>query len=315
MRVRGTLRPGCLRGRLQALTTATLKGNAVLGRYRNVVWLIGDGRSGTTWIQELLCWSRRYRMMYEPFHPTSGPAAEIFTPNLFVHPNDRDPQKLAMAADVFAGRYFHPNVDRDNRRMLYHGVVIKDIFAHLFAAWVITNFSHVKPVLIVRNPFEVALSKCRRQDWVWMTDARDFLHQRHLVDDCLEPFVELILESEKDFIHQQVLIWSIIHFVLFRHIDARRVHLLRYEDVVEDPIGEIQRLQEFVSYTGELPPRPIDRRRLELPSRGSEGRAQAASADTRDWAERLSTKQIDAGVRVLDRFGLVAFASLDNGPQ
>lgn len=291
--------------------SATLKVNATLGRYRNVLWIIGDGRSGTTWIQELLCWSRRYRMMYEPFHPSSGHAAEIFTPNLFVHPNDRDPTKLAIAADVFSGRYVHPNVDRDNKHVFYRGIVVKDIFAHLFAPWAVAHFPHVKPILVVRNPFDVALSKHGRQDWVWTTDAREFLFQQPLLESCLEPYVDVILDSPDDFIHQQVLVWSIMHFVLFRYVDASRVYFLRYEDVVENPRSELRRLQIFASCPGERPPRPITCRRLARPSRGSSERRQRSTQDVTPWFDRLSTAQIEQGLQTLDRFGLLSFAGLD----
>jgi hypothetical protein len=194
---------------------------------------------------ELLCWSWRYRMMYEPFHPASGVTSQHFSPNLYLRPGEQDVDRYAVATSVFAGNYYHPNVDRDNRRLLHRCIVAKDIFAHLFAAWVAAHFPHIRTVLVLRNPFEVALSKRDRQNWVWMTDATCFLEQAQLVADHLDPYVDLIRAASRDFVLQQILIWSVMHFVLFRQFAAERLFCIRYEEILASPQEEIQRLQAF----------------------------------------------------------------------
>ena len=37
--------------------------------YKEVIWLIGDVRSGTTWVSNLINHENKYRTMFEPFHP------------------------------------------------------------------------------------------------------------------------------------------------------------------------------------------------------------------------------------------------------
>ena len=46
--------------------------------YRRSVYLAGDGRSGTTWISEIINCDNRYRYMFEPFHPSFVPLASHF---------------------------------------------------------------------------------------------------------------------------------------------------------------------------------------------------------------------------------------------
>ena len=35
---------------------------------KNVVFISGVGRSGTTWLTELINYNHRYRILFEPFH-------------------------------------------------------------------------------------------------------------------------------------------------------------------------------------------------------------------------------------------------------
>jgi hypothetical protein len=66
------------------------------------------------------------------------------------------------------------------------------VFANLFAYHLCQRFPNVKPALLIRKPFEVALSKHKKSNWNWTTDPRDFLKQPQLVEDYLQPFAELI---------------------------------------------------------------------------------------------------------------------------
>src|SRR5688572_637852 len=56
---------------------AILAANYRLGNYRERLWLIGDGRSGTTWAANLLNHRGRYRQLFEPFHPQMVSAASF----------------------------------------------------------------------------------------------------------------------------------------------------------------------------------------------------------------------------------------------
>lgn len=292
------------------IRSAALRGNTYLRRYQTVIWVLGDGRSGTTWIQELLCWSWRYRMMYEPFHPASGVTSQHFGANLYLRPGEQDMDRITLAAKIFSGAYYHPNVDRDNVRLLYRGIVVKDIFAHMFAAWVAARLPNIRPILIVRNPFEVALSKSERRDWLWMTDARKFLDQPHLVEDHLEPYVDMINVATQDFVLQQVLIWSVMHFVLLRQFSATPLFCVRYEDVLASPETEISRLQAFVAESDDREPRTLNEKRISRPSRGSTRRTAERVADLSSRTSKLSRLQLHSGLQILDAFGLTEFAGL-----
>ena len=152
------------------LRPVVLTGNQQLGRYADVVWLFGSGRSGTTWVSDMLNYKRGYREMIEPFRPLLIDDMRFLVLNQYVRPGSAFPQLDNVAARVFSGRFTHPDADSASKRLLYNGLLIKDVFANLFAYHLCQRFPHVKPALLIRNPFEVALSKHKKRDWNWTTD-------------------------------------------------------------------------------------------------------------------------------------------------
>ena len=52
------------------LRSTVMAANYYLGSYQDAIWLVGEARSGTTWVSDLINWDKRYREMFEPFHPT-----------------------------------------------------------------------------------------------------------------------------------------------------------------------------------------------------------------------------------------------------
>ena len=159
-----------------------MSANRRRGNFRDAIWLFGDGRSGTTWVSELINWDRSYREMFEPFHPKKIRRMRGMRLHQYIRPGDSDHPFLRRASDVFSGRFSSPRVDHANWSLSYRGLLIKDIFANLLAGWAAQQFPAVKMVLLIRNPFAVALSKSKRRRWSWLTDPSELLAQPELVD-------------------------------------------------------------------------------------------------------------------------------------
>ena len=60
------------------------------GDFSKTIWLVGDGRSGTTWIANLLNADNSYREMFEPFHPQKVPQAKQFEENMYIAPKTKN---------------------------------------------------------------------------------------------------------------------------------------------------------------------------------------------------------------------------------
>ena len=296
-----------------------LAGNSYLGRYRDVVWLIGDGRSGTTWVSSLINYQQYYREMFEPFHPRVLQRTEAFEPNRYIRSDDQHEAFRRIAAEIFSGRLTHERVDRDSRAALYRGLLIKDIFANLFAFWARHRFPHLKVVLLLRNPFAVAVSKLRKQRWFWTTDPLDLLHQRDLYDDFLRPFEALIrtVGSRNDYIQNQILIWSILNWVPLVQFRADELHVVFYEHVLAAPDHEVAQIMRHVRPHDRAPSVTIPLTIVRKPSRVTAAASPllTGTSPIESWKSELTPAQIDAGFAILSHFGLDTIYPLDSMPN
>lgn len=133
--------------------------NYHLGNYKEAIWLVSDGRSGSTWLSDLINSDRAYRELFEPFHPHIVNKARHFALFQYLRPEDTNSPAGEFLRLVFSGKFKHLRSDVSKPRLFYKGLLVKDIFAHLLMPWVNQNISHVKKILLIRNPFAVALSK------------------------------------------------------------------------------------------------------------------------------------------------------------
>jgi len=296
-----------------------LAANYYFGQYREVVWLIGDGRSGTTWVSSLINHQHRYREMFEPFHSRVLERTNGFLPNQYIRPDDPREAFRNVAAAVFSGRLTHSRVDADTRSALYKGLLIKDIFANLFACWALQRFPDLRILLLLRNPFAVAVSKLHKRQWSWTINPLDLLNQTDLYEDYLHPFEALIrrISSRNDYIQNQILIWSILNYVPLRQFRTDQLHVVFYEDVCVSPDDEVSRImrhirphdaEQRVTIPVEVvrkPSRVTDRDRM-LPT---------GASPIDSWRHELTPAQIDAGLAILAHFsldGLYRFESMPN---
>ncbi len=293
---------------LKPVRDVSLHANRLLDNYEEVIWLIGDGRSGTTWVADLLNHDRRYREMFEPFHPQHVDEMSFLTPHLYVRPNEPHVQLEKIAADVFSGTFTHPVVDSANQSRLYSGLLIKDIFANLFAHWASARFPDLKIILLIRNPFSVALSKHKKKDWYWVTDPMLLLTQKRLYEDYLHPFERLIRETSNsgDYILRQILIWSIINYVPLRQFMPGQLHIMFYEEMYADPENQVSAALRFIKNTNVNCHVTLDEEIVRKPSRvvSKDSSLFSGTSPVTSWKNELTTRQIDAGLNILDAFGL-----------
>jgi len=275
------------------------------GSKKEIIWIVGDGRSGSTWLQEMINYDNKYRYMFEPFHPLTAEEIQEIGYYKYIRPEYKDEAFYNLASKVFSGKFYHPRVIRGGRSQSRH-LLIKDIFGNLLIKWVCRYFPRIKKILIMRHPFATALSKQKLKDWDWMTEPVQFFDQPELFQDWLKPYEELI-RNTKSFFEKQVLIWSIVHFIPLRQLDRREIYLVFYEQLCSHPENELKRLQSYLygfDREEDLDPKLIEK--IKEPSFTS----RADSAINRGgnlcdvWRDELSDSEIDKGVEILRAFGL-----------
>lgn len=277
--------------------------NRILGRFDDVVWILGEGRSGTTWATSLLDPPGRLRVVFEPFHPHRTPElADLAGPYAYARPGDRHPRLEAVVDKIFSGRLLSPRTMPREKRWLYDGLVVKDIFANLIAAWTVSLHPEIRPVLLLRHPIAVAKSKLALDDWFWFREPVDLLADEALLEDHLSPF-EAVIHDARTQLEKYVALWCISTLIPLKMMQPEQLVVIHYEVLRSDPHGEAARLatrlgrpdpdQSMVELVAQRPSRT---------SRSHEGVQQVARTD--DLTEGIEPIAFQRAMGILDRFGL-----------
>ena len=280
------------------------------------IWLLGDGRSGTTWVANLINHHRRYRTLFEPFHPTKVAEMSFLKANEYVSIGTKYPALEIAVSRVFEGQIDHSRVTSSTSIQGHHGILSKDIFANLFAPWACDECPSIKPILLLRNPFAVALSKQKKSNWTWHNDPRELLNQPLLKQDVLAAVESLIHETlvKNDPFLEQILFWSIINYVPLTQFAKGALHVMFYENIYLDPGAEIHQLQKFTTLDDAI---ELDHRIVHRASKASDTQSNVVigRSPLNLWQTELTKQQISGGLKILDGFGLAELYSDDVMPN
>jgi len=276
--------------------------NHSLKKYNKILWLIGDGRSGTTWVSNLINHDQYFREMFEPFHPEFIEEMSCLQSHLYLRPNDINENFQSVANEVFKGKLWNKRIDQDNSVGIYKGLLIKDIFGNLFSNWVYQNYPDIQMTLLVRNPFAVVPSKYDRKDWGWATDPFILFNQDQLREDYLLEFEDLMCEvkSEDNYILKQILIWSIIHYVPFKQFKSNQLHVMFYENIFQNTQEEMRNLSKFIN----KPFTYLSDDFIKKPSKVAGENIIKGNSPINSWMNKIPASTIDKGMHILEQFGL-----------
>jgi hypothetical protein len=265
------------------------------GDHRNSVFLAGTGRSGTTWLSDVINHRGGYRYVFEPFHPSKVQALAHFRTRQYLRPDDRRETFLGPARRVLTGGLRDPWTDRFHRGFLPRRRLIKDIRANLLLGWLGANFPGMPIVLLLRHPCAVVASRLALG---WRDNLFGTMEQEDLVEDFLSPMETRIRAARDDF-ERHLFLWCIDNHVPMRQFEPGGIHLAFYENLLIHPKAELRRLFAFLGEDFD------DRayRNLERPSPLSRNNApENPSVD--GWCHRVSGRRLKEAVEILSLFGL-----------
>lgn len=270
------------------------------GDHTKSVFVCGSGRSGTTWLFDVLNFDRSYRPMIEPFTRGLVPICRAFSPRQYVRPESADPTYLEPATAIFTGAVRHAFIDQATPPMIVHRRLIKDVRTTLMLKWARDHFPGMPILYILRHPCAVALS---RQKLGWRTDLdRAFLDQPDLVNRHLQPFVDVVGKASSTF-ERHLIDWCVENFVPLAELAHRNVHIAFYENLCADPESELRKIYAYLGRP--FPPAVLDS--LHLPSKSPKTDT-TTFADTRDvvgkWREQITADDRATAARVTKLFGL-----------
>jgi len=276
--------------------------------YHRTVFLAGTGRSGTTWVANIINYSNSYRLMFEPFNPNAVDIVGHFRYRQYLRPENKDPRYLEPANTILSGLVRNEWIDRLNRKVIARKRLVKDIRAHHLLKWIKSNFPEIPIILLLRHPCAVAHSKMKLE---WDTQIEEFLSQDELVEDFLTPFKNEI-ENVQTVFEKHIIQWCIENFVPLTQFEDDEIHFAFYENFCRNPEYELDRLFTFLNeaydssiYDAVRRPSPLSRKQS----------AVFIGDDlVESWKRHIKDKQIHRSVEILSWFGLDSIYSDDPMP-
>lgn len=297
--------------RFHPLFNLLIRGVTLFREYdvSDAMLLAGTGRSGTTWIAEILCAAPGVHMIYEPFYAATSP--EIWEHGLdsgiYLAPDAHAPRQYEYIHDLLSGKKIKSNHLNDYRGI--SGLIgarrflVKCIHGNRLLPWIEHHFD-IPTVLVIRHPCAVIASQMKYSNG-WGDDLRHRVESGSIREKMRSgewPYMPGSLFEELDDrlggladriqTFEQFLTFKWIGDVLVpsRTLSPNR-YVTTYEKFVTDGRSEIERL---FAHVGESVPDSAYER-LEKPSRTTQEYSNIAKGKNplTTWRRHLSEKQID----------------------
>jgi hypothetical protein len=284
--------------------------------YKNSVFLAGVGRSGTTWLSDIINYDGEYRYMHEPFHPYRVRLVRDFQYIQYLRPENRNSCYLEPARAILSGRLRNMWTDSDNKKIFARRRLIKDIRANLLLKWIHANFPGIPIILLFRHPCAIANSWLKlgwgKEDLGITTDIEICLSQEELVEDFLKPFSELMQNAKSEFV-KHIFFWCMQYYVPLKQFKDGEIHLCFYENLCENPHEEIKKLFDFLG-------NKFDEKVLcTLRTPSSVSRKDSAivkgTSLIDSWRTQVTDQDLEKALDILKLFGLDEIYSDDSMPN
>ncbi|GAB2175817.1 sulfotransferase [Dongia sp. agr-C8] len=275
----------------------------------------GSGRSGTTWVGQVLGSISHYRLMFEPFHCRETRVIHDWHWRQYVRPDDQRSTYVDPASLILSGRVHSHWIDRLNGEVFPRGRLIKDIRIQLLLPWMHKTFPEIPIAIVTRHPCAVALS---RMALGWQTSLDTFLQQEELVDDYLSPFVAEMERAEDEF-DKNLILWCAENYVPMRYFSRRDtaspapapgnpVYIARYEDICADPEAGFARLADYFGWRISEESKALMKRPSAMTAKHSAILSGGNPGES--WRNKITDRQRASARRLLETFQLTHLYSV-----
>jgi hypothetical protein len=262
------------------------------------VIIAGVGRSGTTWLSNIINCDNKYRYIFEPFNSREVKLAEPFKNKLYLRPDDHQPQYVKPATDIINGNVRNKFTDAINRNFLVKKRLIKAIRMNLSLKWLNSLFPEIPIIFLLRHPCAVAHSQIQLK---WGATIENFLQQKPLVEDFLHPFKQQFDDASTLF-ERHIVAWCVENYVPLKQFKAGQLHLVFYENLCTDPASELEKIFTFLNTR----PSTKSLNVITKPSNLSRDNSAINTGQdlTATYKTKLSADQIKKATKILQAFGL-----------
>jgi hypothetical protein len=231
------------------------------------IFVLGFGRSGTTWISDVISKVTGQLILFEPFHPSvtefsrEFSYASISNDNsslLWTYLQDVMEKKhrkmwlmrnhIPVTLDVVSGSFLNEIWERCDV------IGFKEVRANFMISWLCQYFD-CKVVYIVRHPCAVVSSILKRTnfwEFGWPETYIEFLnkslysHDAKVADSSIPQSYYYIINSAESYIDKIAVMWSITHLLAYKQIKQLGLPLFFYEDFYAHPFQFVNHLLEYL---------------------------------------------------------------------
>ncbi len=263
------------------------------------VFLAGVGRSGTTWLGDVLNYRNTFRTMFEPFFPAKVPelAAAGWRAHGYLRPGATGPG-VAAVERILAGRIRNDWIDQFNTRAVAHRRLIKDIRANFMLGWLRARYPAMPIVFLMRHPVPTVLSQLKMG---WKPAYHHFRGQPELMADFLEPF-RGEMDAARDEFGARMTMWCLMNLAPLRQFSDGGMRVVFYEDLCR---RHAEVLPGLLAYIGVRHTNWVLSKVWQPSVMTKQTSAILQGGDPVDsWRRQTTPEQMKAAMAILARFGL-----------
>lgn len=259
--------------------------------------LAGSGRSGTTWLGNIIAANPNVRIIFEPFDYRRVPDAAHLPLRPYARPQAEYPDWSAFVHRVLCGQVQNEWINRQGNYWWTSRRLIKAIRANLMLAWMDHMFQP-QIVFMTRHPCAVVLSRLKLK---WQTHLDVFLQQPQLMADYLDPYVDLIRGAQTP-IQKHAVMWAVENLIPLKQLPAHNWVFCTYEELVHNPDAQAERVLDALGIQKSW----FTRRAIKRVSMVT--RPDSALLSGRDpltvWQYELPGEDIDEILKIVHAFGI-----------
>jgi hypothetical protein len=286
------------------------------------IFVVGSGRSGTTWVGDVLGTGSGCVPIFEPLSQRLVPQCPRWKqPGPYLRKGTSYPQWEAYFDGVLSGRISNRWTRQDYRRMPKllarrpltgrigvrlaemqyrwqkmrgRRYLVKEVHGNLALAW-LQSYTSARLVYLVRHPCAVVGSRLRLPEHTWLFDMDEILGEPELMKDHLEPF-RTTISGATTALERLTVSWCIENLVPLTQSKSHDWLCCFYEDFLSDREEVFARLFRWLG----LLPTSVTKEALGLV-------VSSPTHDphtTRPWHAPLSEAEGECVLRICDAFGL-----------
>jgi hypothetical protein len=286
--------------------------------YRRTLLLVSSARSGSTWLSDILEESLRCRMIFEPLRRDKVPQARGVPYGRYSDPSEPDPELDAVLRRILSGRVRDRWSDKLNRYRLTRRRLVKEVRATNLLPRIVQSFPDMPIVYLLRHPIPTAWSATKLH---WLPYLKEFFRQTEFMVGPMAPMQGVIDDTmaDKDLFQRHVLRWCLENYIPVNRLAPGSVHVVFYEDIVQDPDRELDRLRDYLaSFPKRLWTMPPERpAAVDLPSRANYRETPLLAVEERlgSWRHEVPEERIRFALDLVKRFGLDRIYGADVRPN